>query len=217
VEAESPGAKSEKSVIFHNTKYKYALFYLFFMKFLLSKEEFEREKDIIGNKIKEGAVFIYPTDTIYGIGCSALDDNAVEEIRRIKQRGNNPFSVIVPSKEWIDENCVVTENARDWIKKLPGPYTLVLKLKTKCVSEKVTNLETLGIRIPEHWFSNFVNEIDVPIVTTSVNKSGSDFMTSLDDLNSEIKSKVDFIVYEGQIKGKPSKIIDFSKDVVVER
>tara|TARA_Y100000031_G_C8244145_1_gene397197 strand:- start:1191 stop:1760 length:570 start_codon:yes stop_codon:yes gene_type:complete len=187
---------------------------------VLSKEEFEKEKDIIKNKLLENnVVFIYPTDTIYGIGCNALNKEAVERVRRIKQRGCNPFSVIAPSKEWIDENCEVNESAREWIKRLPGPYTLILKKRKECVAENVaSDLDTVGVRIPDHWFSNFVNELGGPIVSTSVNKSKTDFMTSLDDLDEEIKSKVDFIIYEGPIKGKPSKIFDLTDDgKVVER
>jgi len=187
---------------------------------VLSKEEFESQKDIIRTSlIENNTVFIYPTDTIYGIGCNATNKEAVEKIRNIKQRKTNPFSVIAPSKEWIDENCIVNENAKDWVKRLPGPYTLVLKLKNRCVAENVApGIDSLGIRIPDHWFSNFVAEIDIPIITTSVNKSNEDFMTSLDDLDSEIKSRVDFIVYEDEKKGKPSRIIDLTDDVkVIER
>jgi len=187
---------------------------------ILSKEEFESQKDIIRTSLKENSpIFIYPTDTIYGIGCNALNKEAVEKIREAKQRKNNPFSVIAPSKEWIDENCTVNENAKDWIKRLPGPYTLVLKMKNQCVAENVApGLGTLGVRIPDHWFSNFVAEIGIPIVTTSANKASEDFMTSLDDLGSEIKSRVDFIVYEGEKKGKPSRIIDLTdEEKVIER
>jgi len=187
---------------------------------ILSKEEFENQKDIIRTSLIENKpVFIYPTDTIYGIGCNAANKEAVEKIRNIKQRKDSPFSVIVPSKEWIEENCIVNKNAREWVKRLPGPYTLVLKTKKECVAENVApGLNTIGIRIPDHWFSNFVNEIDIPVVSTSVNKSNQDFMTSLDDLDNDIKSKVDFIVYEGVKKGKPSRIIDLTDDVkVVER
>ncbi|MBU90044.1 threonylcarbamoyl-AMP synthase [Candidatus Woesearchaeota archaeon] len=187
---------------------------------VLSKEEFENQKDVIRTSlIENNPIFIYPTDTIYGIGCNATNKEAIEKIRDIKQRKENPFSVIAPSKEWIDENCIINENAKDWIKRLPGPYTLVLKIKNKCVAENITpNLDTLGIRIPDHWFSNFVSEIGIPIVSTSVNKSGNDPMTSLDDLDSEIKSRVDFIVYEDEKKGSPSKIIDLTDEVkVVER
>lgn len=187
---------------------------------VLSKEEFEDEKGAIRESLIENClVFIYPTDTIYGIGCNALNREAVKKIREIKQRKKNPFSVIAPSKEWIDENCIVNENAKDWVKRLPGPYTLILKTKKQCVAKNVVpGLDTLGVRIPDHWFSNFVHEIGMPIITTSVNKSSEDFMTSLDDLDEEIKSMVDLIVYEGQKKGKPSRIIDLTdQEKVIER
>ncbi len=187
---------------------------------VLSKEEFEKEKDIIRTSLIENIpVFIYPTDTIYGIGCNALKKEAVDKVREIKRRKTNPFSVIAPSKEWIDENCIVNENAKDWVKRLPGPYTLVLKTKKQCIAENVApELDTIGIRIPDHWISNFVQEIEIPILSTSVNISSEDFMTSLDDLDSRIKSRVDFIVNEGPKQGKPSRIIDLTdKEKVIER
>jgi tRNA threonylcarbamoyl adenosine modification protein (Sua5/YciO/YrdC/YwlC family) len=187
---------------------------------ILSKEEFENQKDLIRTRlIENNPVFIYPTDTIYGIGCNALNKDAVDKIRNIKQRKNNPFSVIVPTKEWIDGNCIINKGAMEWIKRLPGPYTLILKTKKQCVAENVApGLNTLGIRIPDHWISNFVKTIGIPIISTSVNKSSEDFMSSIDDLDNEIKSKVDFIVYEGVKEGKPSKIVDLTDDVkVIER
>jgi len=202
-----------------NTKYKNKLNSPFSMR-ILSKEEFENQKDVIRTSLLENhPVFIYPTDTIYGIGCNALDKEAIEKIRNIKQRNTNPFSVIVPSKEWIHKNCIINENAKEWIDKLPGPYTFILKKNKGCVAENVApGKDTLGIRIPDHWFLNFVAEKEIPIVSTSVNKSGNDPMTSIEDLDSEIKSKVDFIVYEGPKKGRPSKIIDLTDKVeVIER
>lgn len=187
---------------------------------VLSKEEFNQEKDAIRSKLKEeNTVFIYPTDTIYGIGCNALNKEAVERVRKIKQRKENPFSVIAPSKEWIMENCKANENAEEWIKKLPGPYTLILKTKGECVAKNVApGLKTLGIRIPSHWFSGFVKEINIPVVSTSVNISGEGFMTSMEDLDDDIKAEVDFIIYEGPRQGKPSKIVDLTSKVkVIER
>jgi L-threonylcarbamoyladenylate synthase len=187
---------------------------------VLSKEEFLEEKDAIKTKlIEEHPVFIYPTDTIYGIGCNALDKEAVKKVRRIKKRKDSPFSVIAPSKEWIEQNYILNENAKEWVKKLPGPYTLILKIKKKCVADNIApGLDTVGIRIPEHWFSDFVKDADIPIVSTSVNKSSQDFMTSLENLDEDIKSKVDFIFYEGEKKGRPSKIIDLTgKEKIIER
>ena len=187
---------------------------------VLSKEEFENQKDTIRTSLIENkTVFIYPTDTVYGIGCNATNKEAVQKIRDIKQRKTNPFSVIVPSKEWIEENCIVNDNAKDWVKRLPGPYTLVLKVKKRSLAENVApDLDTIGVRIPDHWISNFIFEIDIPIVTTSANKSGENPMSSIDDLDTDIKSRVDFIVYEGEKKGQSSKIIDLTdEEKVIER
>ena len=187
---------------------------------VLSKEEFEQEKYAIKAKLSENSpIFVYPTDTIYGIGCSALNKEAVEKVRAAKQRTKNPFSVIAPSKEWIMENCIVDDDGKEWLKKLPGPYTLVFKMKKKCVAENVApGLKTLGVRIPDHWFSDFVNELKIPIITTSANKSSEDFMTSLENLDMDIKSKIDFIIYEGEKIGRPSKIVDLAnKGNIIKR
>ena len=162
---------------------------------IYNKEEFNKNKEKILIKIKEGAVFIYPTDTIYGIGCDATNFNAVKRIREIKDRYEKPFSVIAPSKEWIVKNCE-SKN----LDKLLGPYTLILKLKNKeCVASNVC-LDTIGVRIPNHWFN-----LDIPIITTSVNKAGEKNMTCLKDLDKGVE--VDFIIYEGEKKGKSSEII----------
>ena len=186
---------------------------------VLNFNEFKLEKAAIIDSIIRGAIFIYPTDTIYGIGCNAMLSSAVKNVRKLKARTTNPFSVIAPSLEWIYENCIVTKEAEEWLGKLPGPYTLILKLKKDCVSKEVNpSLKTLGVRIPYHWIRKVVAEANVPIVTTSVNKSNEDYMTSLEDLDSEIKGSVDFALYEGKKEGKPSKIVDLTKEArIIER
>ncbi|MBI2581750.1 threonylcarbamoyl-AMP synthase [Candidatus Woesearchaeota archaeon] len=186
---------------------------------ILTKAELRANFTEIAEQIRSGAVFIYPTDTIYGIGCNALDKKAVDEIRKLKERPANPFSIIVPSKEWITENCIVTKEGKEWIAKLPGPYTLIFKLKNKNTLAKSVNQdqETIGVRIPDHWFSKVVEELGFPIVTTSANRSGKPFMTSLEDLDPKIKEGVDLIVYEGEKKGRPSKIVNLVEGNVKER
>jgi tRNA threonylcarbamoyl adenosine modification protein (Sua5/YciO/YrdC/YwlC family) len=118
----------------------------------------------------------------------------------------------VPSREWICHNCEVTDEIKEWIDKLPGSYTLVLTLKhKKMFPDSLTKgLDTIGVRIPDHWIKEFVEEYGAPIVTTSANKSGEMFMTCIEDLDHDIKSHVNFIVYEGVKNGKPSKIIDLT-------
>ena len=182
---------------------------------IINKEEFEANGEKVLDILKTG-IFIYPTDTIYGIGCDATNKKLVEKIRQIKQRPETPFSVISPSANWIFENCVVSANAKEWIGKLPGAYTLILKLKNKStIAENVSKKESVGVRIPAHWFSKVVEGLGVPIVTTSVNLSGEKFMTLIEDLDENIKKKVDLIIYEGEKKGTPSEIIDLTGNEAV--
>ena len=98
---------------------------------IITKDELKHEKLDYAKEIKKGAVFIYPTDTIYGIGCNARLPEAVIRLRAIKKQRDRPLSVIVPSKEWIRDNCDSPNRVemRRWIKKLPGSYTIILKLK----------------------------------------------------------------------------------------
>ena len=156
-----------------------------------------------------GKIFIYPTDTIYGIGCDATNSKLVRKIRELKKRENKPFSVIAPSKKWIYDNCVLTGEGRSWMKKLPGPYTFVLKMKKKCVSEEVAK-EKIGVRIPANEFTKKVRSFGKPFVTTSVNISGEPSLKNPNKLKNSISKGVDYLVDAGTIQGKPSIVVDLS-------
>jgi L-threonylcarbamoyladenylate synthase len=185
----------------------------------MTKDEIRLRKEEILDRILKGEVFIYPTDTIYGLGCDATNSEAVKKIRTIKQRPDTPFSVIAPSIDWIRANCVVTKDAEKYIKELPGPVTLILKLKNpKCVSKEVhPGGDTLGVRIPRHWISQMVHFFDIPIVTTSVNITDKPFMTDIEELDPEIEGHVMFALYEGAKEGRPSKIIHLEGEEVTIR
>jgi len=184
---------------------------------IIPKEEFLINSFRFIKEIKN-KVFIYPTDTIYGIGCDATNDELVKKIRQLKN-SKQPFSIIPPSVEWIFENCEKDPRLKNWIKKLPGPYTFILKLKNpEAVSKETTNKKnTIGIRIPDHWFTKVVQMMEKPVITTSANKTGENFMKSAEDLNNEIKEKVDYIIDEGEINGKPSTLVHFEKEIEVKK
>jgi len=177
---------------------------------VLNLDEYNVHKKTIIDELKK-SVFVYPTDTIYGIGCNATDEKLVAKIRQIKKT-DHPFSIIVPSKEWIYQNCEVTAEAEEWVRKLPGPYTLILKLKNpKALAKNVyhtNSMNTVGVRMPNHWFLAVVYQLKYPIITTSANVSGRDFMTTLDDLDSKIRTNVDYVFYDGEKKGRPSTMIN---------
>jgi len=162
--------------------------------------------------VKDGGILIFPTDTVYGLGCDATNPDAVLKLRKIKNSFTKPMSIIAPSKDWILQNCDVPETHLSWLDKLPGPYTLIFKLNKRfAVAPQVNPADdSVGCRIPKHWFADFVTELGVPIITTSANIVTKPYMTALDDLAPSIKDDVDFIIYEGELDGAPSAVVNLS-------
>ncbi len=186
---------------------------------LLTKSQTLQRKEEIIEEIKKGKIFIYPTDTVYGLGCNALLPDSIKKLRTIKNRDARPFSIIAPNKDWIIKNCEIDEFAKKWLNRIPGKYTLIMKLKNKeCISSETNNyMDSIGVRIPDNWFSKILAETDIPFITTSVNLQGDSPMTSLGDVNEKIKESVDYLIYQGEKKGKPSAIINTITQEIMRR
>ncbi|MDP1728686.1 MAG: L-threonylcarbamoyladenylate synthase [archaeon] len=172
-------------------------------------------KENIAEKILEGKIFIYPTDTIYGIGCDATNEKAVNQIKNIKERDKDkPLSIIAPNISWILNNFETTEEE---IKKyLPGPYTLLLKKKDMNFLNWVSNNDRIGIRIPNSSFTKEIIKSNVPFITPSVNLSGEPFALTVKDIKPEILNKIDYIIEadkEEKLSGKPSTLIIEGKEI----
>ena len=168
------------------------------------------ESEII-EQIKKGKIFIYPTDTIYGLGCDATNLESVEKIKGIKGRDKDkPLSIITPSIDWINKHLIVDCDLKKY---LPGPYTILLKKKNPKFMNHVSNNEMLGIRIPNNDFTKSIQKADLPFITTSVNLSGEPFLTKISDLNQVIKKQVDHVIDIGPLTGKPSTLILNGKEI----
>lgn len=162
-------------------------------------------------QILSGKIFIYPTDTIYGLGCNALDENAVNKIREIKKMDfNKPLSIIAPSIKWIQDNCIVDVDLKKYF---PGAYTIILKKKNPKFLGHVSSLDSLGIRIPNHEFARKIQKTRIPFITTSVNLSGKPNITKISEISEQIKNKVDIIINRGLLSGKPSTLVINGKEV----
>jgi len=183
---------------------------------IIEKEEYHTRKGEIRSMLREGKIFIYPTDTIYGIGCDATNHDSVQKVREIKERPDKPFSIIAPTKDWIRKNCIITEKEEEWLEKIPGPYTLILKLKnSKAVADSVNpGKKTLGVRMPDHWITDIVEDFGKPIITPSANVSGNEFMTSRDDIAPQLRSRSHVLIYEGKKKGQPSTIVNLAEEAI---
>jgi L-threonylcarbamoyladenylate synthase len=177
-----------------------------------------RSISILGNEeciveeMKKGKIFIYPTDTVYGIGCIATDSQAISKIYEIKKRDSKPFLIIIPDFSWITTNCDCSSDQLDFIKQhLPGPYSFVLKYVGNSISNKlVSQNNTIGVRIPNCSFASLVRE--VPFITTSVNFSGEPPAKLFSEIPLEILNQVDYVISnDNEVSGTPSTIYDLSQ------
>jgi len=166
-------------------------------------------------EILAGKIFIYPTDTIYGIGCDATNQQAVSRVREIKTRDKDkPISIIAPNIEWILKNFETTEE--EIIKYLPGPFTLLLKKKDINFLPWISPNDRIGIRIPKNNFTKEIRKAGRAFVTTSVNLSGEPSALTIKDIKPEIITKVDYIVEASEsekLSGIPSRLIINGKEV----
>jgi len=170
-----------------------------------------KEKDLL-KSIQDGKVIIYPTDTIYGIGCDARNGSAVQKIREIKNRTDKPFSIIAPSKQWIYENFEV--NNKNYVERLPGPYTFLLKTKKPgVVSHHTSNGEIMGIRIPDHKVTALIQKGRAPFITTGINSSGDEPINDIKKIPKKVLSHVDLVIDDGILNNQASVLIDLTGEI----
>lgn len=166
--------------------------------------------DTVRQRLLNGDICILPTDTIYGLSGNALDETVVQKILDIKGR-KSPPSVIPHSADWarllVDETDVALFD--EHIGEFMGNYTTLWKYSDKFVSlpMDIRSSGLVGMRFPNHWISSLTGKVQVPLITTSVNRHTEPYITSLEDLPDFIKNSVDFIIYEGTRDGSPSTIV----------
>ena len=177
----------------------------------------EREVALAVEVLRKGGIILYPTDTVWGIGCDATNVEVVEKVYRLK-RSEDKHSMLVLCR---DADMVVR-----YVDKAPGiafevmemstsPLTLILPGATGLAQNLIPEEKTLGVRVPEHDFCQMLlRKFGRPIVSTSANISGEATPKSVKEISREIIEGVDFMVnprFQGRPTGKPSSIIAFSE------
>ena len=178
------------------------------------KEENPDSPKIAASVLNNGGIIIYPTETLYGLGALAVDEESVNNIFSIKGRiHGNPIPILVRDKEMLSEYVVVTDEANRLIEKfLPGPLTLVLKEKKNLPHFISAGTGNIAIRISRHAFvRRLFDFLSKPITSTSANISGRENLLSFDEIYETFKSKVELIVDSGNIpRSKGSTVIDLT-------
>lgn len=157
--------------------------------------------------LDSGGVIAYPTDTLFGVGGSALDEKAVDRVFEIKGRDySKPMSISVSNIQMLEKYVVVSNSARAILEQiLPGPYTIILPKKPSISNLITAGSELVGIRIPDcGLILEIIEKFGYPIISTSANLSGEKDITKYE----EIILPVDFVV-KGECKyNSPSTVFD---------
>ncbi|WP_138990384.1 L-threonylcarbamoyladenylate synthase [Larkinella sp. C7] len=178
----------------------------------------ERKIRHVVDILRDGGVIIYPTDTIYGLGCDIHNTRAIERIARMKgiKPQKNDFSFICHDLSHIADYAKVSNLAFKMMKRLlPGPYTFILDVSHRVPKILHTNKRTVGIRIPDHSIPRaIVKELGNPIITTTI-KDDDDIVQYITDpeiIFERFQHLVDLVIDGGMGGNIPSTIIDATTD-----
>ena len=176
-----------------------------------------RELEQVVHVLRDGGIIIYPTDTLYGIGCDALNVRAVEKICELK--GINPqksnLSIIFDDMSHVSEYAKVnTPNFKLMRRNLPGPFTFILPT-TSSLPRIYKNRKTVGVRIPDN---NIIREIVTllgnPVMTTSVKDENDEieYTTHPELIEEKWRNIVDIVIDGGTGGVEPSTVVDCTGD-----
>lgn len=179
--------------------------------------EYERLKKP-ASIIKKGGIVVFPTETVYGIGTNGLDEKAIENLYKIKQRPlNKPISLLVNNIKMIDKIAKnITKLEYTLIKEFfPGPLTIILNKKDIVPNIVTSNSNMVGIRMPANEIAlKLIEYAKVPIATPSANISGKPSGVEIKQIMKDFEGKVDCFIDNGTSKiGISSTIVQVIKGV----
>jgi len=183
--------------------------------------------NLIVEAFKAGQVIVYPTDTVYGLGCIATDEKAIEKIKKIKKREDRkPFIFLVKSFCMTKKYAKVTSKQDKFLRTIwpsrtssekiimeaeLSPKTVILQSNGLLPNEISSVDKSIALRLPKNDFlSTILKKVDLPLVSTSLNLNGEKPIESLENIDKYFKMlKPDLIIDVGVLKKKkPSQIID---------
>lgn len=175
----------------------------------------QKKIDRIVEVLRNDGVIIYPTDTVYGIGCSINSRSAIDRVARFKgiKPGKERFSLIFNSLSQISEYVknIHTPTFKVMKKALPGPYTFILESSNKLPKLLNSSKKTVGVRIPDHNIPRtIVQQLGHPIITTSIRDEDEivEYSTDPGLIKEKFAHMVDLIIDGGYGNNIPSTVID---------
>ena len=172
-----------------------------------NNNELQREADEAVRVLKEGGIILYPTDTVWGLGCDATNAEAVERIYKLKRSENKKSMLVL---------CASADMVVRYVNRAPGiafevmelatsPLTAILPGAVGVAGNLIPEEGTLGVRIPDHEFCRrMLRALGRPIVSTSANISGQPAPRTYSEISQDIRQGVDLIV-DPSLEGHPTR------------
>ncbi len=167
--------------------------------------------------IKEGGIILYPTDTVWGIGCDATNADAIAKIYKLKQRDDSKSMIVLMNGDRMMYNVFkeIPETAWQILDLSEKPTTLILDNPRNVAPNIIAEDKTLGVRLVKEPFCyKLMERMKKPLVSTSANISGMFTPKSFKEISPEIIKGVDYVVnlHQEKICDKPSTIIKLTLD-----
>lgn len=171
----------------------------------------------ISENLKNGAVYIFPTDTVYAIIADSRSKKGIEKLHELKHSDKNkPLSILCPDISTASEYVETLPNeAFKLMKRItPGPFTFILRANRNIPRWAVVNpkAKTIGIRIPESIFLQELLKVHEGTLTCTSVFTGDEYLTDINDLEDLFGNQVDAIIDGGIAKVETSTILDFTSD-----
>src|SRR5271157_2884587 len=167
--------------------------------------------------LQDGGVIIYPTDTVYGLGCALSNKKGIDRIYEIKRRSRKrPLSFVCADLKDISRYARVSDFAYKTMKRLlPGPYTFVLEASRLVPKTILPKRLATGIRVPDNEIClALVRELGQPIISTSVSTEDGEVMSNPVEIKDKFGHSVDLIIDGGILVSEPSSIISLVDDTI---
>lgn len=181
----------------------------------------ERKIDQVVECLKQGGVIIYPTDTIYGLGCDIFNQKAVEKVCQIKgiKSGAAKLSFVCHDLSHLADFAASYDKSvyKVMRKNLPGPFTFILNASREVPKLFKSNKKTVGIRVPDHNVARqLVSTLGRPILSTSLNGSEEDEGLRNDPelIYEKYYKQVDIVIDSGFVHDEPSTVVDVTSGQV---
>ncbi len=161
--------------------------------------------------LQSGGILIYPTDTVYALGCGIDHRKAISKLYRLKDMDTKkPLSILCNSIEQISRYANFNNETFKLMKQLlPGPYTFILRATKEVPKTMVSKQKTIGVRIPDSEFClHLIDHLGTPIVTTSASKT-EDYTSDPQVIEQEFR-QADLLIDRGVLASVPSTVIDFT-------